>query len=569
MNQAVITRPIHRAVKYRAFPKGEVKDHIEEHFRATKEIFNTLLRESQEHSAKFHKDIDPHTLTSMASEEGKKYPNINRQAAYYVAPRIIYGTMRARKQGEGELKPKEIDSQRASFTIRCTKPVFKDISATRSKKRATINLPNIGELVVVPHREIPDNAICRLCTISRNPAGQYFFSVEYELFLPTKQTAPIKKPLGLDFSVPKLYVSSDRNLVPDIALLKIRKQFADKVAIAHRKLSKCKVGSKNYEKIRKRLAKLYQRMDNIRGDYIQKETSKIAANYDFISAETLSLRDMCERFRFYKSVHDDSWYIFVTALRYKTEAAQKQFRFVSRYYPSSKTCHRCGFINHKLSLADREYICPACHARLDRDYNAAKNIRDQALRDAGYKINYIRVGPNGQTNPSADINSVKTASVPSSVETPAIVCPTPAMPTPPGPSSPPPSKPPKPDAPTPSNPSRPNPPIIDPRRKPVAPARLIPIAEKPQGVSASAPKPATEGNVSREDAQKGIEKHGTTNVEEKKAKPKHGRPKGSKNKPKKAPSKDAKGSKGKRSDSQIPPTDEPFEKAQRAEKKNQ
>ena len=401
MNEAVVTRPIHRAVKYRAFPKGEVKERIDEHFRATQEIFNTLLLVYQEQKSKSKGDIDPHYFASLASEEAKKYPTINRQAAYYVAPRIIYGAMRAKKQGEGELKPKEVGSVRASFTIRCSKPVFKDISATHNKKRATINLPNIGDLIVVPHREIPENAICRLCTVSRNPAGQYFFSVDYEVYLSAKQASPIKKPVGLDFSVPKLYVASDRTLVPEVGLLKIRKKFAAKVAAAHRKLAKCQNGSKNHEKARQKLAKIYQQMDNIRVDYIHKETARIAANYDFISAETLSLKDMCERFGFYKSVQDDSWYLFVAALRYKAEAAQKQFHFVSRYYPSSKTCHRCGFINHGLKLSDREYVCPACHVKIDRDYNAAKNIRDQALRDAGYRINYIRRPPEAPASPTA------------------------------------------------------------------------------------------------------------------------------------------------------------------------
>lgn len=431
MNEALVSKPIHRAVKYRAFPKGQVEENIEKHFRATQEIFNVLLAANNDHWKKYHRSMNDYALLSLASDEAKKYPTLNRQAAYYVGPRIIYGTKRAKSQGEGELKPKEVGSMKASFTVRCTKPVFKEINASKCKKRATISIPRIGDLVIVPHRPLPENAICRLCTISRNASGQYFFSIDYDLVLPPKPPAPIKNPLGLDFSVPKLYVASDRSLTPDLALLKIRKQYAQKVAAAHRRLSKCKEGSKNYAKAKRKLAKLYQRMDNIRWDYIQKETSRIVANYDFIGVETLSLKDMCERFRFYKAVRDDSWYTFVTTLRYKAESAQKQMRFVSRFYPSSKTCHRCGYINHNLMLSDREYVCPVCHTRIDRDYNAAKNIRDKALRDAGYRINYIRVRPTNQPAAPVKAGSTTVVSIPSSFENPKDCTPESAPSTPP------------------------------------------------------------------------------------------------------------------------------------------
>ena len=172
-------------------------------------------------------------------------------------------------------------------------------------------------------------------------------------------------------------------------MLTVRKRYAKKISMLHKKLSHSKVGGKNYGKIRKRLAKVYQRIDNIRNDYIQKETRKIVDNYDFVGVETLSLTEMCERYKFYNAIHDDSWFRFLTTLRYKMQDARKTLRYVSRFYPSSKTCHRCGYIKHDLQLSDREYVCPICHNHDDRDYNAAKNIRDQALRDAGYRINYI------------------------------------------------------------------------------------------------------------------------------------------------------------------------------------
>ncbi|MBQ4255261.1 MAG: transposase [Bacilli bacterium] len=389
MYQTTATKTIHRALKFRAFPSPNLIPKLEAHFLATEEIFNYLLDLNTKYHEEHGQDIDSRTMASLAARQGKNYPITNRQAAYYVAPRLTYGLMRSKKEGEGGLKKKEVGGIKASFTINCSSPVFK-ILRGGAKKRASFYIPLIGEIVVANHRELPLDAKFKLCTVSRNPSGEYYVSLDYEAPISDNPgPGKIKRPIGLDFSVPKLYVASDRTLSPEADMLTVRKRYAKKISMLHKKLSHSKVGGKNYGKIRKRLAKVYQRIDNIRNDYIQKETRKIVDNYDFVGVETLSLTEMCERYKFYNAIHDDSWFRFLTTLRYKMQDARKTLRYVSRFYPSSKTCHRCGYIKHDLQLSDREYVCPICHNHDDRDYNAAKNIRDQALRDAGYRINYV------------------------------------------------------------------------------------------------------------------------------------------------------------------------------------
>lgn len=389
MYQTIATKTIHRALKFRAFPSPNLIPKLETHFLATEEIFNYLLDLNTKYREEHGQDIDGRTMASLAARQGKNYPITNRQAAYYVAPRLTYGLMRSKKEGGGELKKKEVGGTKASFTINCSSPVFKHLRGG-AKKRASFYIPLIGEIVVANHRELPLDAKFKLCTVSRNPSGEYYVSLDYEAPISDNPgPGKIKRPVGLDFSVPKLYVASDRTLTPEADMLTVRKRYAKRISLLHKKLSHSKVGGKNYGKIRKRLAKVYQRIDNIRNDYIQKETRKIVDNYDFVGVETLSLMEMCERYKFYNAIHDDSWFRFLTTLRYKMQDARKTLRYVSRFYPSSKTCHRCGYIKHDLQLSDREYICPICHNHDDRDYNAAKNIRDQALRDAGYRINYV------------------------------------------------------------------------------------------------------------------------------------------------------------------------------------
>ena len=87
--------------------------------------------------------------------------------------------------------------------------------------------------------------------------------------------------------------------------------------------------------------------------------------------------------RLAKSITDVSLYEFVRQITYKSEWVGRTVIFVDRWYPSSKTCSHCGFVNQNLTLADREWECPQCHRKLDRDFNASQNILREGQRSVG------------------------------------------------------------------------------------------------------------------------------------------------------------------------------------------
>lgn len=95
------------------------------------------------------------------------------------------------------------------------------------------------------------------------------------------------------------------------------------------------------------------------------------------------MQDMSQTLHLGKSVHDNSWGMFTTFLKYKLEDKGGQLIRIDKWFPSSKTCNKCGHIYSELQLSEREWACSCCGAIIDRDYNAAKNIRDEGIRILG------------------------------------------------------------------------------------------------------------------------------------------------------------------------------------------
>ena len=116
-------------------------------------------------------------------------------------------------------------------------------------------------------------------------------------------------------------------------------------------------------------------------DKLHKISTDLIRKYDVICCEDLNVKGMQRNHRLAQSIADASWGTFLTFLSYKAEMNDKQIVKIGRYYPSSKTCHHCGYVKEDLTLKDREWICPQCGEVIDRDLNAAKNILNEGLRN--------------------------------------------------------------------------------------------------------------------------------------------------------------------------------------------
>lgn len=228
------------------------------------------------------------------------------------------------------------------------------------------------------HRKIRSGGVLKSVTVTQEPDRKRYYSIlmEYPKTQVTRTVNP-DNGIGLDYSMPKLYVDSHGDS-PEYP--KPYRTIEPKLVREQKKLSRKKIGSRRYEKQRRKVAKLHAKAKHQRSDFLHKLSCILTDTYDLISVEDLDMSAMKRALRFGKSVSDNGWGIFVNMLAYKAERKGKLLVKVDRWFPSSKTCSVCGHIHKELKLSDRTYVCPMCGNAMDRDMQAAVNILNEAKR---------------------------------------------------------------------------------------------------------------------------------------------------------------------------------------------
>ena len=219
-------------------------------------------------------------------------------------------------------------------------------------------------------------------TISQDGDGKYYVSVLFE-FEKTIINVPMSDSvLGLDYVSDGLYTDSNGNVGTNH---KYYREAHNKLAKEQRKLSRMKGSKKgeaksnNYMKQLRKINKMHKHIANQRLDNLHKISTKIANSYDVVCVESLNMRAISNKgFGNGKATLDNGYGMFLSMLEYKLADRGKYFVKVDKWYPSSQLCSCCGR-QKKLSLADRIYKCE-CGLTINRDYNAALNIKNEGLR---------------------------------------------------------------------------------------------------------------------------------------------------------------------------------------------
>ncbi len=243
-----------------------------------------------------------------------------------------------------------------------------------------LRLPKAGTVRIRQHRRIPEGYVLKSVTVSMEPSGKYYASLLYEYPARENQTPGADredaKVLGIDFAMRGMAVFSDGSRAEYPGYYRLAQE---RLARDQRRLSKCKKGSRNYEKQKRWVALRHEKIRNQRKDYLHKLSRDLADRYDAIAVEDIDMQAMSRSLHFGKSVADNSFGAFRTMLAYKLEEQGKSFVKVGRFFPSSKMCSRCGNVKKELRLDERVYRC-SCGLCMDRDLNAAVNIRDEGRR---------------------------------------------------------------------------------------------------------------------------------------------------------------------------------------------
>ena len=243
-----------------------------------------------------------------------------------------------------------------------------------------IRLPKLKWIAMKKHREPAEDFRLKSVTVSMEPSGKYFASLLYEGYSCENQAAEpyysTAKILGIDYAMQGMAVFSEKIETEEAGFFRKNEK---RLAREQRKLSRCVRGSHNYELQKKKVARCHEKIRNQRRDYLHKLSRKIADNYDAVAVEDIDMKAMGQHLHFGKSVQDNGYGMFREMLDYKLAWKGKKMVKVDRFFPSSKKCCKCGRIKKELKLSERVYRC-ACGNEMDRDRNAAINIREEARR---------------------------------------------------------------------------------------------------------------------------------------------------------------------------------------------
>ena len=212
-------------------------------------------------------------------------------------------------------------------------------------------------------------------TVSKTKSGKYFISILVKEDIKKRPVA--NKTVGLDVGIKDLAICSDGTKFNNPRLTN---KYASKLAKAQRKLAKKKKGSNNFNKQKRVVARIHEKIANSRKDFTQKMTTKLVNENQVIGIESLKVKNMVKNRKLSKHIHDANFGEIVRQLEYKADWYGRKVSAISQWFPSSKMCNECGSLySGKWSLAIRTWSCE-CGAIHDRDHNAAINIHNEGLR---------------------------------------------------------------------------------------------------------------------------------------------------------------------------------------------
>lgn len=360
---------LNKAYKFRLYPNKENQVLLSKHFGSVRFIYNTMLKFKRFYYEKL--GINPsngelsYALTHLKKLEEYSWLNeVNAQTLQMVLKDLDSAFKNFYQGRAGFPKFKSKKTNRFSFRVPQAVSIV-------DGNRLKIHKFKKG-IKVKQHREIIGTI--KNATIKLNPSGKYYVSllVEYDNQIPTKPKIEYNSAVGVDLGI-KTYATLSNKLSYTYPMY--LENNLVKLKDLQTKFSKSKS-----KRVRLKIAKLYEKITNQRLDFIHKLTKELTTNYKSIAIEDLDVKGMLEGHSdLARRISDCSWYSFRQLLTYKSELYGCNLIVIPRFYPSSKSCSNCNYINDNLKLTDREWLCPNCGLTLDRDYNASLNILNKGL----------------------------------------------------------------------------------------------------------------------------------------------------------------------------------------------
>ena len=361
-----------KALKVRLYPNGQQKILLEKHFGACRFVYNHFLGVRTKYYAESKargkaQGLNYFKTCKMLTELKKEYPwlyEISNQSLQQSLRKLDnaftaffrknngYPNFRSKKDNQYFIVPSGFRVDGNKLVV----PKFTEGIAYRDESSIPEDIKQI---------------------IITKDVGRYYASIQYETNVEMTKGEGIA---GIDMGIKAFLTVSDGVQVQSLNALRIREK---KLKREQRRLSRKEKGSRNRKKQIVKVQKIHQKIRDARTDFNHKVSTAIAKHYGTVVIEDLNIQGMQRNHHLAKSITDQGWYQFKQMLTYKMDWRKANLIEIGRFDPSSKMCSKCGNIKHDLKLSDRIYRCNTCGLGIDRDLNAAINIRNMGLIKVG------------------------------------------------------------------------------------------------------------------------------------------------------------------------------------------